>query len=64
MVKQDLVTAYGPPTGETPTSDGATRMTLWKDKFGPGTVLLLIDSSPKSRPGAMVYYQAYQPARP
>ncbi len=46
----------GAPTGETVSPDGTMRTTLWRGVFGEATTLRMIDQTPKSQPGVMLFY--------
>ncbi|MEO5352405.1 MAG: hypothetical protein H7835_04235 [Magnetococcus sp. XQGC-1] len=37
-------------------ADGKTRMTLWKDAYGKGTALLLVDATPQEKPGIILHH--------
>jgi WD40 repeat protein len=47
----------GAPVDSSLIADGNSRLTRWRDQFGPGKSLLLSDNSPKGLPGVIVANQ-------
>jgi hypothetical protein len=64
--KHELVSIMklGPPSSETITQDGVMRVTEWKDAFGAGTLLRLVDATPKNKPGAMLFHSVHEATKP
>ena len=40
------------------------RVTEWKDAFGAGTLLQLVDATPKNKSGAMLFYIVREASKP
>lgn len=58
------VLKLGAPAGETVSADGAMRTTVWRGVFGEMTSLRMIDATPKSQPGVMLFYDLAAPPLP
>ena len=54
----------GQPAAENLSPEGTLRTILWKDVFGPGSILQFVDGSPQQQSGAMVYYLTVGPMLP
>jgi len=54
----------GLPASQIVSADGMMRTTTWKNTFGEGTELRLVDATPKERPGAMLFYDVTTPTTP
>lgn len=65
-IRQALVSQLrlGQPAAENLSPEGTLRTILWKDVFGPGSVLQFVDGSPQQQSGAMVYYLTIGPMLP
>ncbi len=66
LFKKTLISAMSltASTSEIITSDGEMRVTSWKDEFGEGTSLIMVDGTPKGHAGVMLYYQVLTPGMP
>ncbi len=64
--KSELVSVMklGRPSSENISKDGIMRATEWKDAFGAGTSLQLVDATPKNKSGAMLFYIVREASKP
>jgi hypothetical protein len=52
------------PSLETVSEDGVTRVTEWKDAFEAGTLLQLVDATPKNKSGVILLYVLREATKP
>ena len=46
----------GQPSSTATSPDGVMRTTIWKEAYGTGTWLQMVDATPQNKPGVMLYF--------